>query len=109
MPRVWARDWTNWTSPTAWRFRARDGPALEQPIFSALGARRPKATSYWPPRTRAASGVGLRHQLGDQVGLKGVRAAFRAISRIPDASEGQLGQREAEMIDRDHARLDLVA
>src|SRR5687768_7159757 len=50
----------------------------------------------------------LAHELGRQVGLQAFDAAFVAVAAVLDAAERRLGEREAEMVDRDHAAVKLV-
>lgn len=59
-------------------------------------------------KTESPDGYNLveqRNKLGGQIAIEGFAAAFAAITTFLDATEGCLGQRQPNMVDRHHARL----
>src|SRR5690242_8216135 len=70
----------------------------------------PLATATTTPDIRSSpAGVSepsLADELHVEIGLDCLRPALRSVARILDAAEWDLRQREAMMIDRNHAGLD---
>src|SRR6266702_3309987 len=53
--------------------------------------------------------TGLRHKLGDEVGIERLAAPFAAHTAILHSTQRRLGQCQAEMVDADHSGLDTAS
>src|SRR6185437_6372791 len=77
---------------------------ISAPVLPHSLAKATRRGSLRGPRARSLE-PGLADELGDEIALDGLKAAFRAVARILNPAERHFRQSEPVMIDGDHPSL----